>query len=71
MQQFTSGKLRSICIANSWFTDGSITQYNKLFELNNNGASLEELALVIYICSSNATQENIIKTLKEIKDATV
>lgn len=58
-------RLYELCNEQKWFTSGSISQYQKLFDLNENGASLEELALVIYICSSNATREEILKILGE------
>ena len=58
--------LYEACNKYNWFTCGSNTQYDKLFDLSKNGASIEELALVIYICS-DVPREDILNKLKEIK----
>lgn len=63
MPIFSSCTLRSLCIENEWFYHGTNTQYAKLFELNNAGATIAELALVIYICS-DCSRESIEKTLQ-------
>jgi hypothetical protein len=63
-----SDELRSICIKNNWFTNGSINQYTKLFELNDSGASLDELALIIWLCSLNTTKQEIINKLLETEN---
>ena len=52
-------QLRRICIDNNWFTAGSSTQYEKLFSLNDQGAGLEELALVIWLCSEGSSVSEI------------
>lgn len=56
-------ELRLLCIEKSWFTAGSNQQYQKLFDMNRDGASLEELALVIWICSSNDSRNAILNEL--------
>lgn len=61
---FTFEDLYRMCNNNNWFTCGDNSQYNKLFELNREGASIEELALVIYICS-DCSRESILNKLKE------
>lgn len=66
MSTFDFDTLYKACNKYHWFTCGNNTQYNKLFELNKNGASIEELALVIYICS-DVPREDILNKLKEIK----
>lgn len=60
---FTTEDLYQMCNNYNWFTCGDNTQYNKLFELNREGASIEELALVIYICS-DCSRESILNKLK-------
>lgn len=45
--------LRLLCIEMGWFTNGDNQQYQKLFELNREGASLDDLALVIWVCSED------------------
>ncbi len=60
-------ELRLLCIKNDYFTEGSNEQYSKLFDLNSEGATLEEMALVIWICSDAEvnTRESILETLQE------
>lgn len=60
-------KLRQLCIRESWFTDGSFSQYNKLFDANSNGASVEILAAIIWVCSETDMSgwDYIIDKLKE------
>lgn len=53
MNKIDTVELQKLCIENQWFTCGSTGQYYKLFELNNKGCSLDELALVIWICSES------------------
>ena len=60
--------LRRACIDNDWFTDGSNSQYEKLFDLNDAGASIKDLSLVIWVCSENVTREEILETLLNIQD---
>lgn len=56
--------LRGLCIRENWFTCGTCEQYDKLFELNRNGATLEELALVIWLCSDDCwNKDTILLTL--------
>lgn len=43
--------LRNLCIKNDWFTEGSNSQYAKLFYANDMGCSLEELVTIIWLCS--------------------
>jgi len=54
-----------LCNQENWFTNGDNSQYEKLFDLNRDGASLEELALVIWICSSNDSRETILHELEK------
>ena len=62
---FSFWDLRGLCIKNRWFTVGSNEQYEKLFWMNDNGYTVEELALVIWICSSNDSIEVIREKLEE------
>ena len=48
--------LRLLCIKKNWFTSGSIRQYEKLFELNSNGATITKLATAIWICSDDSIE---------------
>lgn len=57
--------LRVLCIRENWFTSGTNSQYEKLFDLNREGASLEDLALVIWLCSSGVDREEVLHKLNE------
>lgn len=48
-----TGSLRNLCIANDWFTDGSIEQYEKLFYANEMRCTIEEIATIIWLCSND------------------
>lgn len=63
---FDFDTLYKACNKYHWFTCGDNIQYIKLFDLNKNGASIEELALAIYMCS-DVLREDILNKLKEIK----
>lgn len=56
-KKFTRDELRALCIKHDWFTSGSLSQYNKLFTMNDKGSNIHDLAIVIWICSS--TDESI------------
>lgn len=45
--------LRQLCISNQWFTQGTNRQYEKLFDMNDQSASIEQIATVIWLCSDS------------------
>ena len=47
----TTEKLRQLCIDNGYFDRGTNYQYNRLFEMNQSDWALNDIALVIWICS--------------------
>lgn len=51
MKTFNSYTLYRICDNNGYCTSGSYSQYNKLLDLNAAGAAVDDLALVIWLCS--------------------
>lgn len=51
-------KLRSLCSKHGWFTCGTNRQYSKLFEMNEQGAPIEQIATVIWLCSDSDIPEN-------------
>ena len=51
-------KLRSLCIKHNWFTCGTNSQYSKLFDMNEQGAGIEQIATVIWLCSDSDIPEN-------------
>lgn len=52
-----------LCNEMNWFTGGTNSQYEKLFDLNREDAPLEELALVIWICTPDSTREGVLEVL--------
>lgn len=62
-------KLRALCIKNNWFTCGSNSQYDKLFEGNTNGFTPMEIATIIWLCSDNTDRNTILATLKSARAA--
>lgn len=49
----TTENLRSLCIKNNWFTEGTNEQYEKLFRANEFDFSIEEIATIIWLCSKD------------------
>ncbi len=47
----TPEQLRTLCISKNWFTNGSNSQYEKLFYANENGCPLDEIATIIWLCT--------------------
>ena len=64
----TTDELRSLCIKNDWFTCGTVSQYEKMFEMNRNQASLREIALVIWLCSEDEDIDDITVKLAKAKE---
>lgn len=63
--------LRALCIKKNWFTCGTNEQYAKLFRANINGASMEEIATIIWLCSDDDEhcRRDILADLKEARAA--
>ena len=67
---FRYEKLYSICNKYQFFTCGSISQYNKLFKLNENengNTNIKDLALVIFICSTQSYEFILEKLMENIE----
>ena len=66
----TTDELRSLCIRNNWFTEGSNEQYNKLFRANEELAPIEEIATIIWICSTEeqCSRRDILEELKKVHE---
>lgn len=62
-------QLRELCIKNNWFSCGSNSQYDKLFEANTHGFTTEQIAIIIWLCSDNADHNSILATLKAARAA--
>lgn len=63
--KISTDKLYRTCNKYQFFTSGSINQYDKLFERNKEGASLQTLATIIWICSVGYTENEIFQILKK------
>ena len=59
----TTAEVRSLCIKNDWFTHGTNTQYERLFDRVRDRADIDEIATIIWVCSENVTKEEIVKEL--------
>ena len=62
-------KLRELCIKNNWFTCGSNSQYEKLFQANKDRFTADQIATIIWVCSDNADRNSILATLKAARAA--
>ena len=63
MKRLDSSELRALCIRNSWFTCGDIRQYTRFFQRNSEGATIEELSVIIWICSDDIPYNDIYAAL--------
>ena len=61
---FTAEEMRGICIKRNWFTAGSTDQYSRLFDRVREGAEIKELAVIIWLCTPDVSQEEIERALK-------
>lgn len=58
-------KLRRICIEYDWFTRGTNYQYEKMFNRVKEGCTLNELVVMIWLCSDdNVTKKRIRQVLR-------
>ncbi len=63
--KISNEKLYYLCNKYQWFTAGDKRQYELLFESNKQGAQLETLATIIWICSVDYTEQTILSILKK------
>lgn len=56
-------EIGNLCIKKDWFTNGTNTQYERLFDRVRDGADIDEIATIIWICSENVTKDEIISQL--------
>ncbi len=63
--KISTDKLYRICNKYQFFTNGDISQYDKLFERNKEGASLQTLATIIWICSNGYSENEILQILQK------
>lgn len=55
-----------LCKERNWFTCGSSSQYDKMFDLINKEVSCHTIALVIWLCSDDVPLAEITDALLEI-----
>ncbi len=65
----SNAALRALCKKNRWCREATSGQYEKLFQVNSAGCSLQELAAIIWFCSdSNVhSREAIANGIKEAR----
>lgn len=51
MLNITASELRILCVKHQWFTYGTNTQYDRLFQALESGSSLDRIATMIALCS--------------------
>ncbi len=66
--KISTDKLYYLCNKYQWFTNGDNKQYRKLLERCKQGASLETLAIIIWICSEGYDEQLILNILKKETD---
>ena len=66
--KLSTNRLYNLCNKYQWFTNGDNVQYEKMFDRNSQGASLETLATIIWICSTGWSERDILKILQEEAD---
>lgn len=66
--KISTDKLYYLCNKYQWFTNGDNKQYRMFFDRNKQGASLETLATIIWICSSDWNEQDILKILQQERD---
>ncbi len=63
--RLSTDKLYYLCNKYHWFTNGDKLQYQKLFDRNKQGAPLETLATIIWLCSTEDDEHTILEILKK------
>ena len=66
--KISNDNLYYLCNKYQWFTGGDNRQYNLLFDCNKQGASLERLATIIWICSVGYDEQYILEILRKERD---
>ena len=66
MFPLTREEVRSLCIRRGWFTSGTSSQYEKLFRLVDDGADLETLARLVWLCSDEVEYDEILHELRQL-----
>jgi hypothetical protein len=67
MPVISEKKLVTLLETNNWFQTGTSEQFLKLLEANANGATISDLAAIIWICSDNVSRDLITTKLQELE----
>ncbi len=64
-----NGTLAARCVKHQWFTCGTPEQYEKMFIANQEGATIEEIASMIWICSDDTVaRRDVLQELLELHE---
>ena len=63
--QLDSDRVYQLCNSMQLFTMGNTEQYQRMFNMIRNNAPLEDVALVIWICSVDRSRKQIEDALRE------
>ena len=63
--KISNDKLYNLCNKYQWFTNGDNKQYQMFFDRNAQGASLETLATIIWLCSTSYEEKQILEILEK------
>ena len=58
-------KIYKACNKFQWFTGGTNEQYEKLFSKVDEGASLKDIALMIWLCTPDTSEKEILENLEQ------
>lgn len=64
-QEFTQQEIYHVCNKYYWFTAGGNEQYGKMFSMVDKGASLHEIALLIWLCTPEESISDIERKIAE------
>lgn len=65
-ETFNSYDLRNLCIKNDLFTCGTNEQYSKMFKAADEGASADDLATMIWMCSEGYSRTEIKEMIEQL-----
>ena len=67
MTKISKWRLRELCIRKNWFTGGTNEQYQKMFDLADEG-NIDGVILAIWICSDDVEIEEVEAAVQELAE---
>ena len=64
-KKLDTGDVYRLCNVNDWFTCGTVSQYNKMFDMVRENRPIHDIALVIWFCSDGRDSEEDIRIALE------